>query len=70
MVKLHQLLDPYVIRKLNKIRGPSLQSKPQVKEPVAKRAAGSFHLSDRELHELMDTRRQTYKRVGGRVRGK
>ena len=68
-MKLIHHLDPYVIRKLNKIRGPSLQTKPQPKEPVAKRAAGSS-LSERELHELMDTRRQTYKRVGGRVRGK
>lgn len=67
-MKLIHLLDPYVIRKLNKIRGPSSVQTQQDKEPVAKRADGS--LSERELHYLMGTMRQTYKRVGGRVKRK
>lgn len=66
-MKLHQLLDPYVIHKLNKIRGPS--SVPQSKEPVAKPAAGSS-LSRRELLELMGCNRQIHKRVKGKVKRK
>ena len=62
-MKLIDYLDPYTIKQLKKIRGPSN------KEPVAKRAAGSS-LSKRELRELMGTNRQTYKRTRGRVRGK
>lgn len=69
-MKLHQLLDPYVIHKLNKIRGPSSVQMPQVKEPVAKRAAGSFHLSERELHNLMGMHRDRYHKQNGRVKRK
>lgn len=65
-MKLLHLLDPYVIHKLNKMCGPS---PPPKEESVVKRAAGSS-LSKHELRELMGTNRQTYKRVGGRVRGK
>lgn len=66
-MKLIHHLDPYVVHKLNKIRGPSLE--PQPKEPAAKRKPGSF-LSERDIKDLMDTKKQTYKRVNGRVRGK
>ena len=65
-MKLMHQLDPYVIHKLNKMCGPS---PPPPKEPTAKRAAGSS-LSRKDLRELMGTNRQTYKRVGGRIRGK
>lgn len=64
-MKLMHQLDPYVIHKLNKMCGLS----PPKEEPVVKRAAGSS-LSKQDLRELMGTNRQTYKRVGGRVRGK
>lgn len=62
-MKLIHHLDPYTLQQSNKIRGPSN------KEPVAKPAAGSS-LSKRELRDLMGANRQTYHRVGGRVRGK
>lgn len=65
-MKLMHQLDPYVIYKLNKMCS---LSPPQKEEPVVKRAAGSS-LSKQDLRELMGTHRQTYKRVGGRVRGK
>lgn len=70
-MELYQLLDPYVILKPNKIRGPSLESQPkqQSKEPVAKCAAGSS-LSMRELKELMGCNRQIHKRVNGKVKRK
>ncbi|QPQ33374.1 hypothetical protein [Lysinibacillus sp. JNUCC 51] len=63
-MKFNQLLDVQTLKQLNMIRGPSNT------EPVAKRKAAGSSLSKKELHDLMGTNRQTYKKVNGRVRGK
>lgn len=57
ILKLIHHLDPYVVKQLNKIRGPSSN------QESVKRIANS--LSKRELADLMDTNKTTYRKVRG-----